>query len=78
MKETFTLTPNKSFPSLILSEEAFRKEMRNLIPEAILEIRDMLSSPVTPATTKAKLIDLILKYGIGEKVKTEKTPDVSC
>ena len=78
MKEMFTLPPNKSFPRRILSEEAFRKEMRNLIPEAVIEIRDMLTSTATPPATKAKLIDLILKYGMGENVKTEKSPDISC
>ena len=78
MKEMFTLPPNKSFPRRILSEEAFRKEMRNMIPEAVFEIQDMLTSTATPPATKAKLIDLILKYGMGENVKTEKTPDVSC
>ena len=78
MKGTFSISHNKSYPSVILAEDYFREEMRNLIPEAVIEIRDMLTSTATPPATKAKLIDLILKYGIGEKVKTEKTPDVSC
>lgn len=78
MKGTFSISHNKSYPSVILAEDSFREEMRNLIPEAVFEIRDMLTSTATPPATKAKLIDLILKYGIGEKVKTEKTPDMSC
>lgn len=70
MKEMFTLPPNKSFPRRIHSEEAFRKEMRNMIPEAVFEIQDMLTSTATPPATKAKLIDLILKYGLGEKASS--------
>ena len=68
MKETFTLSPNKSWFRKLFSEESFREEMQKLIPEAVNEIQYMLMSPHTPPATKAKLIDLILKYGIGEKV----------
>ena len=31
--------------------------MRNMIPEAVFEIQDMLTSSATPPATKAKLIE---------------------
>ena len=70
MKDTFTLSGIRKYPRVILTEEFFREEMRNLIPDAVEEIRDMLRSFETPPATKAKLIDLILKYGKGEKAKS--------
>ena len=58
------------YPRIILTEESFREEMRNLLLETVKEIQGVLRRHDNLPATKARLIDLILKYGTGEKAKS--------
>lgn len=62
----------KELPKQMISEPAFREEMRKLIPDAVKEIRNMLVwSCNTPPAVKTKLIEMVLKYGLEEPKNRE-------
>ncbi len=54
--------------SKALTGEQFKERMLKLVPDAVDEIREMLISFDTPASVKAKLIEMVLKYGLGDAV----------
>ena len=55
-------------PMKLSIDEIFRREMRELVPEAVGEIRRLLTSPGTSAFVKKMVVDLVLEYGLEEAV----------
>ena len=55
-----------------MTKQQILKEIQDMVPRAIEHLRWMLEDHNTPPAVRMQLIDLVLRYGLEEKVPLKK------